>query len=100
MNEDHLVTKDCLENFKTVFIKAIEDLLNRRSNGEFQKTWLKTAEVCKLLGISQGKLQAMRNARTITFTQIGGNMYYNVQDINEMFEANKTLALKEHGQHS
>lgn len=93
IEEDELITRRDLENFKTDLLRVLEDLLAKQHTGGLQKSWLKSAEVCKTLGISQGKLQAMRNNRKITYTQIGGNMYYYVKDIYDMFEANKVIAI-------
>lgn len=50
------------------------------------KKWIKSVEVKKLLDISHGKLQTMRNSRTISFTRIGGTIYYNLDDIQKMLE--------------
>ncbi len=52
------------------------------------KKWIKSSEVKKLLNVSHGKLQTMRNAKTISFTRIGGTLYYNVDDIEKMLEQN------------
>lgn len=89
-----IVTERFLANFKASLLKDLADLLAKQNKTGLQKEWLKTAEVCKLLGISQGKLQVMRSNRTITYTQIGGNMYYHIQDIYDVFERNKVTAVQ------
>lgn len=50
------------------------------------KKWIKSVEVKKMLNVSHGKLQTMRNSKTIAFTRIGGTIYYNIDDIQRMLE--------------
>ena len=50
------------------------------------KKWIKSVEVKKMLNVSHGKLQTMRNSKTISFTRIGGTIYYNMDDIQRMLE--------------
>ena len=52
------------------------------------KQWLKSNEVRKLLNISPGTLQNLRINGTLTFTKIGGIMYYNYSDIEKVLNGN------------
>lgn len=54
------------------------------------KQWLKSTEVKKLLGISHGTLQNLRNNGTIPFTKIGGVIYYSRQEIDKMMKTNRS----------
>jgi len=49
-----------------------------------EKPWLKSSEVRKLLGVSHGTLQNLRNNGTIPFTKIGGVIYYSRDGIEKM----------------
>lgn len=54
------------------------------------KQWLKSSEVRKLLSISHGTLQTLRNNGTIPFTKIGGVIYYSRNEIDKMFRSKTT----------
>ncbi len=58
-------------------------------SGQTTKKWLRSTEVRKLLGISPGTLQNLRINSTLPFTKIGGVIYYDSQDINEMLSSNR-----------
>ncbi|RRN77387.1 DNA-binding protein, partial [Pseudoxanthomonas sp. SGD-10] len=44
----------------------------------------------KILGISHGFLQTLRDSGTLPFTKIGGSIYYDFEDITKMMSANKS----------
>ncbi len=52
------------------------------------KQWLKSNEVRKLLNISPGTLQNLRINGTLTYTKIGGIMYYSYSDIEKVLNGN------------
>jgi len=84
-----ILTTDDLREFKVELIDEIGKLL--RQNGiQPVKKWLKSREVRKLLNISPGTLQTMRVNGTLTFSKIGGVIYYEYDDIQKMIENNKT----------
>ena len=56
------------------------------------KQWLKSKEVRKLLNISPGTLQTLRINKTLSYTKIGGILYYNNADIEKLLSANKVTA--------
>lgn len=50
---------------------------------------MKSAEVRALLGFStDGKLQALRESGILAFTKIGGNIYYDPEDVKKLFSEN------------
>lgn len=49
-----------------------------------QRPWLKSHEVRRLLKISSGTLQHMRDSGKLKFTRVGGIFFYDVKDIEEM----------------
>ncbi len=61
-----------------------------RGNGlQPGKKWLKTHEVRKMLNISSGKLLTLRINGTLPYTKIGGVIYYDQEDIQQMFSSRK-----------
>jgi len=85
---DQLVLKSDLEIFKKELLAEFRVIVRDLSRPR-QKKWLKSVEVKKKLNISHGKLQTMRNTGAITFTKIGGSLYYDEEDIERMFEKYK-----------
>lgn len=55
------------------------------------KRWLKSNEVRKLLDISAGKLQYLRDQKIIPFTKLGGITYYDYQEIIKLMESDSHL---------
>ncbi len=89
VRKDQLVTVEDLEIFKVELISAIRQLLLDK-NGTATKKWLKSAEARKLIGFSPGKLQTVRNSGLLSFTKIGGNIYYDQDDLMRLFHEHKT----------
>jgi Helix-turn-helix domain len=87
-NKNQLVTIGDLEAFKLEIITIISQAI-KNSKGLKTKKWLKSSEVRKLIGVSPGKLQTIRETGLLSFTKIGGNIYYDQEDIIKLFENNK-----------
>jgi hypothetical protein len=85
---DRLVTIEDLEQFKIELLQEFRGL-TKGSPTQSNKKWLKTNEVRKILGISAGKLLTLRVNGTLPYTKIGGVIYYDQEDINQMFTSRK-----------
>lgn len=83
-----IITVEDLQIFKSELISDIKELLKEQT-GQPIKKWLKSYEVRKLLNISPGTLQNLRINGTLPYTKIGGVMYYDYADIQNMLQANK-----------
>jgi len=84
-----ILTTEDLIDFKVDLITEIEKLL--RQNGiQPVKKWLKSKEVRKLLNISPGTLQTLRVNGTLTYSKIGGVIFYEYEEILKMVDRNKT----------
>ena len=80
-----IITTDDLREFKTELLSEFRKMLNEQ-RGQPAKKWLKSYEVKKLLSISPGTLQNLRLNGTLPFTKIGGQMFYDYEDIRKMLE--------------
>lgn len=89
VRRDQLVTVEDIEILKLELISTIRQLLTDRNNVGTKK-WLKSAEARKLTGFSPGKLQTVRNSGLLAYTKIGGNIYYDQDDLMRLFNDNKT----------
>lgn len=56
-----------------------------------QRPWLKSHEVRRLLKISHGTLQHLRDSGKLKFSKVGGIMFYEVRDIEEMMNGGSNL---------
>ena len=82
-----LITKDDFEQFKKEVIDEMRKFTTQPQNiVGASKTWLKSFEVRKLLGISAGTLQNLRVNGTLPYTKIGGLMYYKYEDILKLMD--------------
>ncbi len=85
-----VITREDLNEFRTLLLTDLKELFS--GNKEEPKQWLKSKEVRKLLNISPGTLQNMRINGTLSYTKIGGIMYYSSKDIDKVLEFNKVNA--------
>ncbi|MCG2793411.1 MULTISPECIES: helix-turn-helix domain-containing protein [Chryseobacterium group] len=77
-----IITKEDLQQFKIELLEGIEILLKGKTTE--QKLWLRSSEVKKLLNISSGTLQNLRINGTLSYSKIGGSLYYNYKDIQKL----------------
>lgn len=83
MTTETLTRKDLeifKEELKNEILEAIRGLFAP------PRKWLKSYEVREMLGISSGTLQNMRNSGTLSFSKMGGLMYYDYGDIQKLIE--------------
>ena len=81
---DELVTLTDLQNFRVQLLKDMKQLLSQGAPPV--KSWLKSCEVKKLLNISSGTLQTLRDNGTLSYNKVGGIIYYQYEDIQNMIE--------------
>ena len=85
-----VITREDLNEFRTLLLSDLNTMFN--SKQPQQKQWLKSIEVRKLLNISSGTLQNLRVNGTITYTKIGGILFYSSSDLDKVLETNKVEA--------
>jgi hypothetical protein len=83
-----VITKEDLNEFRKLLLNDLKEIIQVKP----QKQWLKSNEVRKLLNISPGTLQNMRINGTLSYTKIGGIIYYSSADIDKVLEVNKVNA--------
>ena len=85
-----VITREDLNEFRTLLLADLKEILQTKT--QLTKQWLKSNEVRKLLTISPGTLQNLRVNGTITYTKIGGILYYSNADLEKLLESNKVEA--------
>ena len=93
INVYDLVTKKDLDEFKQELLFSLVQAMKANSVKPAKK-WIKTHELKKLLNISNGTLHTMRYNGTIPFTKIGNTLYYNMDDLERVFQEKKRHYLK------
>lgn len=85
-----VITREDLNEFRSLLLNDLKEIIQLKP--QQQKQWLKSNEVRKLLNISPGTLQNLRINGTITYTKIGGILYYSSADLDKLLESNKVDA--------
>jgi len=83
-----IITTDDLREFKMELLDEIRGLLEKQAGGALKK-YLKSAEVMDLLQISPGTLQNLRINGTLPYTKVGGIIYYDAEEIQNVMTANR-----------
>jgi len=84
-----IATKEDLNELKSDLLKEIRSLL--KSENVVQKSWLKSAEVRKILGCSSGTLQNLRINQVITPTKLGGTWYYAADQVRDLLSKSSSF---------
>ena len=87
-----IITVEDLMEFKIELLEQIKKIVESQNTASIKK-WLKSTEVRKLLNISPGTLQNLRINGTLSYTKIGGTIYYVNQDIDKLLENNKVNSI-------
>lgn len=83
-----MLTREDLQRFKTELLEELKEALSESRRSE-AKTWLKSAEVRKMLKISPGTLQNLRISGALPYTKVGGSLYYKYEDILKLLGEHK-----------
>lgn len=83
-----IITTDDLRDFKLELLDDIKKLLTKQSQGKLKK-YLKSAEIRELLQISPGTLQNLRINGTLPYTKMGGIIFYDADEIQNVMLANR-----------
>ncbi len=83
-----IITTDDLREFKLELLDDIKKLLAQRATGNMKK-YVKSSEVMELLQISPGTLQNLRVNGTLPYTKVGGIIFYDWDEIQQVMEANR-----------
>ena len=85
---EQLITIKDLDEFKNDLIAEVKKTIKENA-GQPVKRWLKTNEVCKILGVSITTLLTMRINGILPYSKVGGVLYFDYDDILKVMEENK-----------
>ena len=89
----NILTTEDLEDFRKELLTEIKEMLLQYNKITIDR-WVKSNIVMSKLGISPGTLQNFRINETIPFSKLGGIIYYDEEEINEILLNNKNFFLK------
>jgi len=84
----NIITTEDLHEFKLELLDSIKAMVSHQ-DGYRAKKWLKSPEVRDFLSISPGTLQNLRINGTLPYTKIGGVIYYDYGEINQVLVDNR-----------
>lgn len=88
----NIVTTEDLKLLKEELLSDIKQLLLKYDKITIDK-WIKSGTVMNKLEISPGTLQNFRINETIPFSKLGGIIYYDEEEINQILIDNKNRFL-------
>ena len=91
MSVNVLTTED-LQHFKSELFSELKSIF--KTEVQPTKKWLKSDEIKKILKVSPGTLQTLRINGTLTYSKLGGIIYYDYEHILKIMEQNLRLATK------
>lgn len=86
------ITKEDLEQFKQELFYELRRPGQKLHKTSEQKEWLKSYEVRKLLSISPGTLQGLRDNGKLKFNKVGGLMFYKYDDVIALVEGKNIIS--------
>ena len=78
MDKNNIVTVYDLQKMKDEIINELALITNQTTT---HKEWLRSSEVMEMLSISTGTLQNLRINGNISYTRMGGTLFYKRVDI-------------------
>ncbi|MCW3101466.1 MAG: hypothetical protein JWL77_7084 [Chthonomonadaceae bacterium] len=87
-HRDQLLTIQDLARFGDELLSDIKKLLFEHQSRPVTQ-WLKAADIKKMLRLSDGKLQYLRDRGVIPYTKLGGVTYYNLREIEDLMQSDK-----------
>lgn len=87
-NRDQLMTIADMERFKKELIETLTSILTEKMAVP-TKQWLRSTEVKKLLGISNGTLHTLRTSGALIYSKVGGTIFHDYNDIVRLIKDNE-----------
>jgi len=84
----NVITTEEFKAFQETFLNELREIKNQANKDSIKREWIRSNDIKKLLGISHGKLQELRNNGKLKFSRIDNIIYYKLSDINQMLEDN------------
>lgn len=81
-----IITLKEFQEFEKQIFEELQELKDLVGHAGLNRKWIKSSDIKAMLGVSHGKLQAMRDNREIPYSVIGGTIFYNIEEVNKALE--------------
>ena len=71
-----------------VALKTFAKMSIRKSSERLEEEWLNCHNVLRMLNITRGTLQSLRDKGILPYSTIGGKFYYKVSDVEALLKSN------------
>jgi len=88
------ITSEAFQKIMNDISEISKSLNNTNYKQPLSENWLDIADVCQLLHISKRTLQSYRDNGTLSFSQIGGKIYFKASDIEQHLNKHYIKAFK------
>lgn len=86
----NILTTEDLREFKMELFEEIHQIFATEKNKKRSNNWVKSSQVMRILRISHGTLQSLRNNKIIPYYQVGGLIFYDLEEINKILLDSRT----------
>lgn len=83
-----LITYDDLKVSNQKLLEDFGTLLRSELSGHLSKRWVRAKELQKLTGWSLSTIQTYRANGTLTYSKVGGTVFYDLDALNKQLETN------------
>ena len=75
------ITSEAFQKIQNDISEISKSISSSNNKQPLSENWLDIADVCQVLHISKRTLQSYRDNGTLSFSQIGGKIYFKASDI-------------------
>ena len=88
MNLNEIITRIDLINFKDEVLNSFSEIIRNELSGHLSKKWIRAKELQKLTGWSSSSIQTYRANGTLTYSKVGGTVFYDLEHLMNLLETN------------
>ncbi len=82
---------DINEEFRDVkneLLKEFKEIIRNEVSDHLSKKWIRAKELQKLTGWSSSTIQTYRSNGALTYSKVGGTVFYDIHALNNLLETN------------
>jgi excisionase family DNA binding protein len=88
------ITSEAFQKITNDISEISKSINNSNNKQPLSENWLDIADVCQVLHISKRTLQSYRDNGTLSYSQIGGKIYFKASDIEAHLQKHYVKASK------
>jgi MerR family transcriptional regulator, repressor of the yfmOP operon len=88
------ITSEAFQKIQSDISEISKSISSSNNKQPLSENWLDIADVCQVLHISKRTLQSYRDNGTLSYSQIGGKIYFKASDIEEHLQSHYVKSKK------